>query len=399
MFLTGCAAGTNQGTTTGAGPNDASRDAGSGMDSGAESGGQGPDLGLPPCDVETDEDRDRDGLSVAQGDCYDCDARIGPGAFDVPDNGIDDDCSGNQATGAGDTCDQGLALTSFDAKDGARAIGLCNFLDAGDAAWGVLRAAYVNADGSRALSAAEDEDDHVGLLSSFGPESPRAGESLLALSTGIARAPGQPGYEGKCGAYYTIGTDGWPSDYPRTSPACGGGGGGGAPPLLQDPAALEIELRVPTNAKGFSFETNFYTYEYPDYICSEYNDYFLVLMDPPPADHPDGNLVFDADGNWISVNNGLLQACTPGTHQGKTFKCPLGTLPLKDTGYDADDTLCGEGASTGWLRTVVPVQPGSTIRLRFTVWDTADPNRDSTVLIDHFKWDLDAPKAIETQII
>ncbi len=412
-LLAACAAGSDTAVTITAGEgSQASNDSGmraastGGGSSGSVSPGATP-AGLPPCDATAIEDRDQDGFTLMAGDCYDCDARVNPGAFDVPENGIDDDCSGADAQGKIEACDAGLALSSFDPKDGARAMGLCVFARPQDNVWGVLSAAYVSADGSRPLSMSDGEHEHVGLVPSFGPEAPRAGSSMLALSSGIARAPGQAGFDidRQCGAYYTSGLDGWPMRYPRKSPACsktgdgGGGGGGAGQALLHDPAALELTIRVPTNAKGFSFDTSFFTYEYPDYICSQYNDYFLVLMDPAPAEHPDGNLVFDSQGNWISVNNGLLQVCSPGEHQGKTFTCPLGSAGLKGTGYADQETACGEGAGTGWLKTVVPVTPGTVIRLRFTIWDTGDPNRDSTALVDHFVWNVDAPKAIETTVV
>jgi hypothetical protein len=42
------------------------------------------------------------------------------------------------------------------------------------------------------------------------------------------------------------------------------------------------------------------------------------------------------------------------------------------------------------------VTPGEIITLRFTLWDSGDPNRDSLVLIDQFLWDIDAPAKTET---
>ena len=86
--------------------------------------------------------------------------------------------------------------------------------------------------------------------------------------------------------------------------------------------------RTPSNATGFKFDFDFYTYEWPGFVCSTYNDFFVALLDPIPPDLADGNIAFDREGNPISVNNALLQACSPGTHRGKTFTCPLGTGPL-----------------------------------------------------------------------
>src|SRR5262249_2681055 len=45
-------------------------------------------------------DVDRDGFSsvLGGGDCNDLDATVHPGAFDWPDDGIDQDCNGHEAT-------------------------------------------------------------------------------------------------------------------------------------------------------------------------------------------------------------------------------------------------------------------------------------------------------------
>ena len=57
---------------------------------------------------------------------------------------------------------------------------------------GVIEARYVLPDGTAAGAASATS---WGLLTSFGSNNtPRAGQTLLALSSGAARAPGQPNY-------------------------------------------------------------------------------------------------------------------------------------------------------------------------------------------------------------
>jgi len=46
---------------------------------------------------EDETDVDNDGYSVEGGDCNDDDSSINPGQYDIPENGIDEDCSGNDA--------------------------------------------------------------------------------------------------------------------------------------------------------------------------------------------------------------------------------------------------------------------------------------------------------------
>ena len=62
--------------------------------------GLGPHLAQA---VQLMSDLDRDGYSslLGGGDCNDLDARVHPGAFDWPDDGIDQDCNGHEATLAG----------------------------------------------------------------------------------------------------------------------------------------------------------------------------------------------------------------------------------------------------------------------------------------------------------
>jgi hypothetical protein len=161
--------------------------------------------------------------------------------------------------------------------------------------------------------------------------------------------------------------------------------------------ALRLTLRVPTNAKSFSFKFKFYTFEYPGYICSQYNDFFTVLMDPPPADvNPvNKNITFDAQHNPVSVNNAFLDVCacpggsSPCSVGGKQFTCSAGTSELDGTGFE------GHGA-TEWLQTVAGVTPGSTITLTFGAFDSGDHVLDSTGIVDDFRWSAEAAMGTST---
>jgi hypothetical protein len=247
----------------------------------------------------------------------------------------------------------------------------------------------------------------VGLLPKFGAASPRAGATILALSSGVARAPDQPDYTRSLSDGFGASGHAAPSGFPKQSSVC--------PPTLFDAAsrrvfnqaALEVKVRVPTNAFSLGFDSIFYSYEYPDYICQPFNDFFITLVEP--HDSGDGNIVFDSNSDPIGVNNGLLAVCDPTLQEPtapKTFECKQGTTLLKGTGFAAGEYsqrgLFGEsegegGASTGGLSTVAPIKAGSVITLRFAVWDTADPSMDSTVLIDRFIWSIEQPTTATTK--
>jgi len=351
----------------------------------------GPELPII-CILEgPDADVDRDGYSEAQGDCNDCTAHIGPGGIDLPGNGIDEDCDGEDAQ-AFEACDTDLAMEGEDAFDGARAIGLCTFTEPDSGRWGVLDAAWVTADGSRWLG----DKLQRGILPDFGAVSPRAGGRMLALSTGVARAPDQPAYTTECDMFWPSLLDEHtpPAGFPKPSPACPQVDSG----AVFDPAAFEVRIRIPHNVNGISFDSNFHTYEYPQFICTPFNDYFVAILEPIPENLEDGNIVFDQDGNTVSVNNTLLQVCKSGYHGGREFACPLGPGELAGTSFDGT-SVCGakdSNAATGWLTTTVPVIPGSVITLRFAIWDSGDSDLDSLVLVDNFQWVGETVEVIET---
>ena len=71
-------------------------------------------------------------------------------------------------------------------------------------------------------------------------------------------------------------------------------------PAELDESALEVQIRVPNNVSSLSFESIFYTYEYPNYVCSQYNDFYVVFKDPKPAGVTDGNIVFDSNGELMA---------------------------------------------------------------------------------------------------
>jgi len=344
---------------------------------GTTGGGSG---GGPSSCTPTQPDQDGDGFTVAQGDCNDCDPNANPGAYDVPGDKIDEDCDGTPDN-APTSCDGKIVDIGYgDPMDAARAIGLCQQTTQNSKKWGVISAAYVKADGSSGMN----QLSH-GLLPNFGPNVHiQEGKRMLMLSSGTARRPGDAGYMNPGSA--PMGTSGsTPPGFPIDSPSCPSGTITANDHTANDPAALQLSIRVPTNAKSFKFQFDFYTWEYPGYICTQYNDFFVVLQNPAPPNSQQSNISFDSQGNPVSVNNGFLEVCAPGTHGGKTFQCTKGTGELSGTGY-------GTGAATGWLETQSPVKPGSVIQLRFAVWDMGDHILSSSALIDNFTWSADAAK-------
>jgi hypothetical protein len=378
-----------------------------------------PGPGSPACNTSGQSDADGDGYTVADGDCNDCDSSINPGAFDVPNNHVDEDCSGTPDDEPA-ACDDGLP-DDGDATALAKAMGICRTAVAGakgkDRTWGLLSARFVFPDGTTASLDLNENDGATcadkgavpndlshGILKRFGPSvKPRQGAAFSAISSGIAREgvhplPDQPDVMSPDGATMCRKAH-TPPGFPVSSYATCGDLDESLEPapeirnVAYDGMALELVVRAPTNAKSFAFDFDFYTFEYEEYVCSPFNDAFVALLFSKSPDVPaDHNIAFDSQKNPVCVNNGFVEVCEPWTYEStrngmpfqRPFTCKYGTKELADTGFDDGENH----AATGWLETHSNVVPGEELTLRFAIWDAGDDVLDSTVLLDHFTWDL-----------
>lgn len=368
-------------------------------------------------DVDDDVDADGDGFTSCSGnDC--CDSTectrpelVNEGAFDAAGNNFDDDCNGF----IDDTillCDQGIASNTQDAMEYARAIDICQTATDNDQRWGVISAQLTLADGTGTT----DPEGHA-IRPKFGTGAvPQGGVNLAILSTGgaAAKTDTNPGYHAWDFGYTHTGTN--TSPFPADFLAANGGMLPNAPDCpaatgttANDPTMLTLRIRVPTNARSFRLSTNFYSAEFPEWTCSSFNDFFVVLLDSTYTGNPpnptDKNLAFyQPQGTTDKVpvgvnlghgNTGLFTQCVNGETgcigQPGTISTCTGTDQLAGTGFDdpasgSCDSNSVEGGATGWLVTSGNVTPGEIITLRIAVWDTSDHNLDSLALIDGFQW-------------
>jgi len=349
-------------------------------------------------------DIDGDGYNYCNGDycemrsqCGGYDPRmVNPDAFEVVGNEIDDNCDGNIDEPV-PNCDSSIDQNSNDGIDFAKSMDLCPVSD--DMRFGVLEAELLFPDGnSEATSDAEGSGGakiplptgSYAVFTQFGDNvHPNNGSSFVALSTGNTTNPfaeEDVNHNTTCDApadWFTANNNKFPN-----SPGCGVLLPVGNP--VFDPVMLTMKVKVPSNAKCFSVDAFFYSKEFKEFVCSQFNDFYLTLLDTSFtstndawANPADKNLAMDQNKNPVGVNlamSGLFRACDKDPWKPKMTEACEGSELLKGTvGFE------GHGG-TGWLTTKGNIVPGETIELRFAIWDTGDHVLDSMVIIDNFKW-------------
>jgi hypothetical protein len=336
----------------------------------------------PTMPTDPNQDTDHDGYSPAQGDCDDSQPLVNPGAIEVPGDGIDNDCNG-KIDDAPAPCDT-MSSGKNDPASMAQSIELCDsrFLT------------------SAALSGPSDARARL-VEPSFGVVAPKAGANMVLISTGIAAdkmstnfVPPQPG---------TDLSDMGPNQANNPAPGLPAAMGCGTsqPAKVQDYTEYVVTLKAPTNANSFSFNFQFFSAEYPEFVCTQFNDEFLVMMESDKEYATPTNIAFDGNMDPITINNGFFTVCTNYTQKPQTQHCTTPVSAIAGTGYDGLDIdlkagLIPMGGSTGWLTTTAPATPGETIKLHFIIFDEGDGSLDSAALIDNFKWGTQAVPAPTT---
>ena len=303
-----------------------------------------------------------------------------PGNFDVPGNNCDDDGDGKVDNAP--SCDGQLPLTGS-ASQFAQSIGLCQM--SSGSSWGVVSATY-----------AQGVAEQHGILSKFGNViKARQGLQLGVLSSGMAREQDNcpfnltGAFQGGC----PMGGPGTaPAGFPKPAQGC---------PInsdVNDVSTVKLTIKVPNNAKGLQFDFNFFSGEWPQWVCTDFNDAFIAYLKSSAFNNGTAdNISFDAKKNPVSVNNGFFDRCSPKNatvgcagNSTSTSACAGGDAELKGTGFYSPGAHCSGtdsgGGATGWLTTQAPVKQGETITLGFMIWDTGDDAFDSSVLLDNFTW-------------
>jgi hypothetical protein len=373
------------------------------------------------CNNQTDEnpDLDNDGWGVCDNDCCDqvspeCSTPnlVNPGAFEVGANDVDDDCDGGIDNPLA-LCDAGLASNSGTPNDYAKAIDLCQFTTANpplaQKKWGVINSWL-----RKANDAGTPNSNSRSIRAQFGSViTPELGQRLAVISSGYASYPGatNPGYV----AFETGIDTGADSPAPADWLAANGGSFPNAPgcpgpfsTTAYDSVMYKVQVRVPTNANSFSVKMYFLSAEYPEYVCTSFNDLFVTLVNSTDPDNPnDENIAIYTQGNnnWpvgvnlVSAAPGLFTQCDNGNigcagGPNTAYNGCTSENELLGTCFDLNASACtgndDVGGGTGWLNMSGNVTPGETMDIRFAIWDTADSGWDSLVLLDEWQWSVQA---------
>ena len=288
-----------------------------------------------------------------------------PNAIEVPGNNVDDDCNG-QVDELPPACD-GANGGKSDATSLAQAMELC------DARF--FKSAMMN--GPSDLRARI-------VTSRLGTSvTPQAGANMVLLSTGLAVDKSSSSFVEPQEGTDLVNTGTNPLPTLKGASNCGQAG---TVTSVQDYSELVLQLKAPANAQSFSFRFHFFSAEYPEYVCTRYNDELLVIVQSTKTYTQPTNISFDGKMNPITVNSGFFIVCTNGATP-QTMNCTHPVSDIAGTGFDDDDGA-GQpiGGSTGWLTTTAPIAPGEDVTLRFVIFDEGDGFYDSSALIDNFQW-------------
>jgi hypothetical protein len=340
------------------------------VSSGGGGGNGGGGGGTPSICMATDasKDMDGDGYTPAQGDCNDCDPLINPGAINIPNDPTSYDCSGNNKPPA--PCDA-AGSGKNDPTSLAQAIELCDPR--------FFKGAMMNG---------PSDPRARNVLGNFGVLKPQAGAAMSLLSNGVAVDENAAGYANPQRGTSLAGANSFANPLPNLVGASNCGQATSVV-TVHDYTELVLTLRAPTNAKSFSFQFQFFSGEYPDFVCSQYNDEFLAIVQSMKTYAQPTNISFDAMKNPITVNSGFFTVCTNGTTP-QTMHCTHPPTDNNGSGYEVADGGPIPGGSTGWLSTTAPISPGEDVTLRFVIFDEGDHVLDSAVLIDNFQWGAQA---------
>jgi hypothetical protein len=170
---------------------------------------------------------------------------------------------------------------------------------------------------------------------------------------------------------------------------------------VNDMAAIQMRVRVPANARGVALDSMFVSVEWPDYLCSNFNDKMDIYLVSDVTGRQPSNIALDPNGASITVNNGYFELPSAWTSDLSSVPYAKATSGFEGfCGFPADELMCQLpaycagptneleylGSGTGWLVAQGPVRAGETIDLLAVVGDAGDSALDSLMLLSGLRW-------------
>lgn len=150
---------------------------------------------------------------------------------------------------------------------------------------------------------------------------------------------------------------------------------------VNDYTELRMVVDVPLTVNSFSYNLAFFSYEYPNYYQSVFNDMYIGWLN---SEVWTGNISFDGNGAPISLNAGFLDYRDAGTDTD-----PMCPAAAPCTAPELHGTCMQGHAGTAWLTSTAGVNPGETATIVFGIFDMSDSVLDSYVFLDNFQWGCD----------
>lgn len=344
------------------------------------------------CDFLIDEDIDGDGWTETNGDCDDEDPSAHPGAPEIPGDGVDNNCNGftdgdepdgdgdGATIGDGDCDDTNPAARPGFIEDPTDGIDNdCNGLtddepDCDCSATNEAQAMDLCIPGVSISYGGHNGAHGYVVNDDYGAIGTRHGCGYFTLSSGIAwdTAVQSGSSLGVLNSNPVPTTGCFACTQPHpTNPDWGHMLPEGCceNETGNDVAYVHMEIQIPLNAEGFSFDFIFLSAEYPEWVHSSYNDTFYAVVQSSALSQTQ-NVSFDINGQPLTVNNGWFEDPSAWTQD------------ITGTGYDQ------YGSASGWLTTTCPATPGETLHIWFWVHDEGDHILDSAVVVDNWQWVL-----------
>jgi hypothetical protein len=304
-------------------------------------------------DTDTGYDIDNDGFSGKNGDCDDSEPFVNPNAIEDlgPDgNGdlVDNDCDGETDEEEGCDCpDVGaktaelvMAIDLCDTRFVSSVKKIYSSTNTGAVAFGTV-SAMGNNDCLYAHRGCE-----MAVLSTGPVGQPNPNNAIGMGAPSLANDP-QPMYQGSIEAP-------------------------GQPQTVCDVSQLVLEMKMPSNAKGFSFDFVFGSAEYDEWILKNYNDTFYAILEYSKLNGGSTtNIAFDDNNSEIEVDADFFE--------NAQHLCD-------ETGSGWAPETNEKSGSTGWLRTTWNVEPNDEFKLTFSIHDEGDCIYDSIVFLDNFRF-------------